>query len=132
MNSVILRTATRYLMPLLLLFSVFLLWRGHHEPGGGFAGGLVAATAFVLVGFSEGPAAARRSLPVAPRTLVPIGLALSTLAACLPLWFELPLLTGLWLPSNAVGTPLLFDLGVYTTVVGVVSSVLLALMEEDA
>ena len=49
-NSPILRTATRLLMPLLLLFAVFLLLRGHNEPGGGFVGGLVAAAAFALYG----------------------------------------------------------------------------------
>ncbi|MDJ0788640.1 MAG: Na+/H+ antiporter subunit B [Myxococcota bacterium] len=131
MSSVILRTAARYMMPLLLLFSVFLLWRGHHEPGGGFAGGLVAATAFVLVAFSEGPAAARRSLPISTWTLIPIGLGLSSVSALLPLLQGLPPLTGLWLPGDKLGTPLLFDAGVYATVLGVVASVLLALMEEE-
>ena len=40
MSSLILRTATRLLKPLMLFFSVFVLLRGHNEPGGGFAGGL--------------------------------------------------------------------------------------------
>ena len=48
MNSVILVTVSRLLTGLLLVFSVFLLLRGHNLPGGGFAGGLVAASAFVL------------------------------------------------------------------------------------
>ena len=48
MTSAILQTATRVLMPLLLLFAVFLLWRGHNQPGGGFVGGLVVASSFVL------------------------------------------------------------------------------------
>jgi L-alanine-DL-glutamate epimerase-like enolase superfamily enzyme len=48
MNSLILRTAARYLLPLLILFSIFLLFRGHNEPGGGFVAGLVAAAAFAL------------------------------------------------------------------------------------
>jgi multisubunit Na+/H+ antiporter MnhB subunit len=131
-SSLILRTATRYLTPLLLLFSLFLLWRGHHEPGGGFVGGLVAATAFVLVALAEGPAEARRSLRVAPQRLVPLGLALSAAAGCLALATGRPFLTGLWLKAGGlgVGTPLLFDLGVYVTVLGVVLAILLALMEE--
>ena len=53
MRGLILPTATNYLMPVLLLFSVFLLLRGHNEPGGGFAGGLVAAAAFVLLSIAE-------------------------------------------------------------------------------
>lgn len=48
MDSIILRTAARYLMPLFLLFSVIILLRGHNAPGGGFIGGLLAAGAFVF------------------------------------------------------------------------------------
>ena len=48
MKSIILQTASKYLLPILLLFSVFLLLRGHYFPGGGFVGGLVASIAFVL------------------------------------------------------------------------------------
>ena len=135
MSSLILRTATRYLVPLLLLFSVFLLWRGHHEPGGGFVGGLVAATAFVLIGLAEGPAVARDVLRMRPTLLVPTGLAVSALTGMLALVQGRPFLTGLWSKSGGslaleLGTPLLFDLGVYLTVMGVVLSILLALMEE--
>ena len=62
MRSLILTTATRYLLPLMLLFSVFLLFRGHHDPGGGFIGGLVASAAFALYGFAYGMPEARRVL----------------------------------------------------------------------
>jgi multicomponent Na+:H+ antiporter subunit B len=134
-SSLILRTATRYLVPLLLLFSLFLLWRGHHEPGGGFVGGLVAATAFVLIALAEGPATAREVLRVPPILLVPVGLATSAGAGALALLHGRPFLTGLWSKSGgsdvlALGTPLLFDLGVYLTVMGVVLSILVALVEE--
>ena len=54
MQSMILSTATRYLLPLLLMFSIFLLLRGHNEPGGGFAGGLVAAAALALYALALG------------------------------------------------------------------------------
>lgn len=134
MSTLILRTATRYLVPMLLLFSVFLLWRGHHEPGGGFVGGLVAATAFVLIGLAEGPGTARAVLRVRPALLIPTGLAASTGAGLLAVAQGRPFLTGLWLklggPAIELGTPLLFDVGVYLTVIGVVLSILLTLMEE--
>jgi len=135
MTGLILRTATRYLVPLLLLFSLFLLWRGHHEPGGGFVGGLVAATAFVLVALAEGPEIARAILRLRPTLLVPLGLATSAGAGVLALLLGRPFLTGLWSKSGdpdlpSLGTPLLFDLGVYLTVMGVVLAILLALMEE--
>ena len=133
MSTLILRTATRYLAPLLLLFSLFLLWRGHHEPGGGFVGGLVAATAFVLVALGEGSGAARRALRWPPTRLVALGLATSALAGLPALVGGRPYLSGQWLDPQGLGlgTPLLFDLGVYLTVTGVAVSMLLSLMEDE-
>jgi multicomponent Na+:H+ antiporter subunit B len=133
MSSVLLVTATRLLVPLLLVFSVFLLWRGHHEPGGGFVGGLVAATAFVLVALAEGVGAARRVLRVAPTRLVAVGLAVATLSGLAALAVGGPFLTGVWAKGEGgtgLGTPLLFDVGVYLTVLGVVTAMLLSLMED--
>jgi multisubunit Na+/H+ antiporter MnhB subunit len=135
MSSVLLVTATRLLVPLLLVFSVFLLWRGHHEPGGGFVGGLVAATAFVLVALAEDVAAARRVLRVAPAQLLASGLAVAVVSGLAGLAVGRPFLTGLWAKGEdgaglALGTPLLFDVGVYLTVLGVVTSTLLSLMED--
>ena len=49
MNSLILQTISRFLVGLMLLFSIFLLLRGHNEPGGGFIGGLVAAAGIVYL-----------------------------------------------------------------------------------
>ena len=66
MTSSILQTATRLLMPLLLLFAVFLLLRGHNQPGGGFVGGLVVAASFVLYSIAFGVDASRRALLVRP------------------------------------------------------------------
>src|SRR4029079_1978652 len=82
---VILPTAARFLLPLLLLFSLFLLVRGHNEPGGGFSGGLVAASAYVLYGFAYGAAEARRVLPADPRALIGAGLLLAVASGCLGL-----------------------------------------------
>ena len=60
MTSLILQTTARYLLPLLLLFSVFLFGRGDNEPGGGFVAGLVAAAPFALCSIAFGAPAARR------------------------------------------------------------------------
>lgn len=132
-SSLILGTAALYLVPLLLLFSLFLLWRGHHEPGGGFVGGLVAASAFLLVAYAQGPARARRALRVAPARLIPLGLATSLVAGLFGPARGAPFLTGVWTSGTLkLGTPLLFDVGVYLTVLGVVLSILLALWEEPS
>lgn len=135
MTSVILSTAIRLLLPLLLLFSVFMLLRGHNEPGGGFVGGLVAAAALALYALAEGAGQARRLLKFDPRSLIVAGLSLALLSGILPLLLGQPLLTGLWFPSplpvlGHVGTPLLFDLGVYLLVAGMALLIVLSLMEE--
>lgn len=138
MRSLILITAARLLTPLLLLFSVFLLLRGHNEPGGGFAGGLVASAAFILLAISRDPAAARRALRVEPQILIGAGLLVAIAAGVLGLLFGDPLLTGQWLeiplPGEGdleLGTPLMFDVGVYLVVLGATLTMVLTLAEED-
>ncbi|MEX0866844.1 MAG: Na+/H+ antiporter subunit B [Pirellulales bacterium] len=135
MNSLILSTAARLLLPLLLIFSVFLLLRGHYEPGGGFVGGLTAAAAFLLCLFAFGLPEARRILWISPLSWIAAGLTLALTAGLLPMLFRKPFLTGLWpewdLPIvGNLGRPLLFDMGVYAVVVGVVTLIVFELAEE--
>jgi multicomponent Na+:H+ antiporter subunit B len=136
-DSPILRSGTRYLVPLMLLFSVFLLARGHNAPGGGFVGGLVAATAFALVLLAEGLDAARRLLRWDPRALVAAGLLVALLSGLAPLLQGRAFMTGLWLKRplpvlGKVGSPVVFDVGVYLVVLGIVLAILFALAEEEA
>lgn len=136
MSSIILSTTIRLLLPLLLLFSVFLLLRGHNEPGGGFVGGLVAAAAISLYALAEGVEAAHRILIVNPRQLIAGGLLVALGSGMIPLLLGLPFQSGLWLPHSLpvlghVGTPLLFDLGVYLLVAGMALLIVLSLMEEE-
>jgi multicomponent Na+:H+ antiporter subunit B len=136
MRSLILQTAIRFLLPLLLLFSIFLLLRGHNEPGGGFAGGLVAASAFALYSISFDAAAARKVLRIEPNTLVSVGLLLALLSSLVALIGGQPLLTGIWgymyLPGLGpfeIGTPVTFEIGVYLLVTGVTLMFVFALEE---
>ncbi len=128
--SPIFRTAARLLMPLLLLFSVFLLLRGHNQPGGGFVGGLVAAAAFALYGLAYGIERARRALLVTPLTLLGVGLSIA-LASGLPAVMRgQPFLTAQWtLGTIAAGTPMVFDVGVFLVVAGVVLMMMFNLAE---
>lgn len=126
MNSVILRTGVRLLMPLFLLFSVFLLVRGHDQSGGGFAGGLVAAAAFALHSLAYDSSITRKIFPVQPMTLIASGLALALYSGLVGLLYGQPFLTGVWgylaLPGWGqieLGTPVIFDIGVYLLVTGV-------------
>ena len=135
MRSQILSTANRLLFPLLGLFSVFLLLRGHNEPGGGFVGGLLMAGAFALHGLAHGPRSARDLLRVDPRTIVGAGLVVAVASGCVALSQRLPFMTGLWLSKpvpavGKVGTVLLFDVGVYLVVMGTGLVILLTLAEE--
>lgn len=137
MNSLIVRTVTRALLPALLLYSFFLLTAGHNAPGGGFVGGLVAASAFALYSLAYGVETAREALRVDPRTLVGLGLAVALSSAILPLVLGAPFMTGLWTDLTmpvfgtlALGTPVVFDVGVYLLVLGVTLTILLPLREE--
>jgi multicomponent Na+:H+ antiporter subunit B len=137
-NTLILHTAALFIMPLQLMFSVFLLFRGHDEPGGGFIGGLVAASAFVLYAFAFGAEPTRRILRAAPRDLLAAGLLLA-LASTIPSflvgealltahWWELPLPGGGYLKLSTV---LVFDVGVYAAVLGTIMTFVINLMESD-
>ncbi|HXK34372.1 MAG TPA: Na+/H+ antiporter subunit B, partial [Dehalococcoidia bacterium] len=130
-SSPIFRTAARVLMPLLLLFSVFLLLRGHNEPGGGFVGGLVASAAFALYALAFGVRRAREALLLRPVTLLAIGLLIA-LASGVPAALRgQPFMTAQWvLDPVAVGTPVLFDVGVFLVVTGVVLNMFFTLAEE--
>jgi len=137
MISIVLRTATRYLLPLMLLFSVFLLLRGHNEPGGGFTGGLVAAAAFALYALSNGVRAARAILQLEVHTLIGSGLLIALAAGMVPWLSGQPFLTGVWgkilMPWRELvelGTPVFFDIGVYLVVLGVSLMILFTLAEE--
>jgi multicomponent Na+:H+ antiporter subunit B len=135
MNSIILATASRYLLMLLLMFSVFLLFRGHNEPGGGFAGGLVAAAAYALYFIANGIDAARAVLRTDPLRIVAAGLATALLSTLPSLLTGKPFMTGIWIdtmsPIGKIGTPLLFDIGVYLLVLGMALTIIFALAEED-
>ena len=136
MHSLIVVTTTVLLTPLLLLFSIFLLLRGHYEPGGGFVGGLVAASAFALAAYAQGPGAARRLLRIPPVALIGVGLLVASASGLLALFAGEPFLEGRWgaakLPVlGKPGTPLLFDVGVYFVVLGTVLTVFLSLLEAE-
>jgi multicomponent Na+:H+ antiporter subunit B len=138
MTSLILQTATRLLIPLFVLYSVFLLLDGHHHPGGGFAGGLIVSAAIGLCALAYDVSTARSMLPCSPHVITGLGLLTAMLSGVVGMMMHQPFLTGVWteiaMPGDLkpwkVGTPLLFDLGVYLVVVGMATMALLALAEE--
>lgn len=135
MRSVILQTATRLLIALILLLSVFLMLRGHNMPGGGFIGGLVGAIAIALYTIAFGVKAARHVLRFSPQDLIGLGLILAVASGVLAAFSGVPFLSGLWTTlylgdqQFKLGTPLLFDVGVYVVVIGITLMMLFALEE---
>lgn len=136
MQSLILRTATRLLVSLILVFSIYLLFRGHNSPGGGFSGALVAGTGFALYIIAEGADSVRRAIRIDPRRLIVFGLGLALISGLVGVFFGKPFLTGLWwsvadLPDYKIvlGTPFFFDVGVYAIVLGTILTIILALEE---
>ncbi len=138
MNSVILRAGTRYLAGLLLLFSLYMLIRGHNEPGGGFIGGLIGSTGFVLFAVACGTADARRALRTSPQNIAVAGLGIALLAGLAAALFGDAFFTGQWLFVGAIetakglplSTVLVFDIGVYLVVFGSVLTLVFAMEEE--
>lgn len=137
MNSFILRVTVRYLLPLLLLFSVYTFLRGHNEPGGGFAAGLIAAASISLYIIAYGAKRARQILAFDPRILIGSGLLLALTSGLIPVIMGKPFLTGVWfkipIPWNSsydLGTPFLFDLGVLLVVAGVTIMFVIIFEEE--
>lgn len=134
MKSVILKTAANYILPLLLLFSVFILLRGHNHAGGGFVGGLVASIAFVLHAFAYGFQNVKKLMIVNPAVLVPIGLFVCLSMGMLPMFLGKPFMTGIWsdIPMpviGSIGTALFFDIGVYLVVIGATLTILFTISE---
>jgi len=118
-------------MPLLLLFALFLLLRGHNDPGGGFVGGLVVSSAFALHAIAFGVAESRRALLVEPSTLLGAGLLVALSSGLPSVLRGRPFLTAQWTDLGmALGTPLIFDAGVFLVVIGVVLVMMFSLAEE--
>ncbi len=136
MPSLILKTATRLLVGLILTFAVYLLLRGHNAPGGGFSAALVAGTGFALFAIAEGPAVVRRAIRIAPQIIAMAGLGLAILSGLAGTLSGQTFLTGIWWiwqsgrpHETAIGSPLFFDIGVFLAVLGTLLTLILALEE---
>lgn len=123
-ESLILRVAVRWLLPLLLVFAGLLLWRGHHEPGGGFVAGLTAAGAFALHRMAHPSRSFVSLLRISPTTLTVAGLGLAVASALAGWLFSSSFFEAGWVDLHvgssaiALGTPLAFDVGVAMVVLG--------------
>ncbi|MFD2035339.1 Na+/H+ antiporter subunit B [Belliella marina] len=134
MKTIIFKTASTYLLPLLVLFSIFILLRGHYLPGGGFVGGLIASIAFVIHSFANGIDQTKSIIKFHPGFLMPIGLAIALMSGAAPLFIGESFMTGLWFEEpfsviGMVGSALFFDTGVYLVVIGVTLTIIFTISE---
>jgi multicomponent Na+:H+ antiporter subunit B len=180
MNTLILGTAIRLLIPVFQLFSLYILFRGHNHPGGGFIGGLVGSIAFIFYGMAYGSKhgihaffnvwffienkadyrrrtrlyyhSRRRNALISrttgrrekwqkrvyrlePMYLIGLGLLLATSSGLFGMLVQGPYMSALWMDFylpllGRPGTPILFDVGVYLLVMGVVMKITFIMSEE--
>jgi multisubunit Na+/H+ antiporter MnhB subunit len=138
-RSMIIDEADRWLFHVVLLVSVYVTFRGHNAPGGGFAGGLIAGAAFVLRFLTGGALRIRRSIIGRPTVFIGVGLAIAVLTAIVPLLFGGAMLeSAIWKfdvplvgPVKVVSSTM-FDIGVYFLVIGTVLAMLVALGADPA
>lgn len=128
-EPLMLRTVARLVLPLALLLSAYIFWRGHNLPGGGFIAGLVTAVALVLQYMARGQQVAEQLLRAAGGRRyvrwIGLGLGIAWLTGAGAFLFGRPFLTSAFghpvvplLGELPLATAALFDLGVYITVVG--------------
>jgi multicomponent Na+:H+ antiporter subunit A len=133
-RSVIFEVVTRLVFHIMLAASLFLLFAGHNQPGGGFAGGLVAGLALVVRYLAGGRYELDEAAPFDAGLLVGLGLLVAVGSALAPLAFG-----GTILETTAVDftlppwgevhlvTSLVFDIGVYLIVVGMMLDIVRSL-----
>lgn len=125
MRSLILGKVAELLLPVSTLLALYLLVRGHHQPGGGFVAGLVTVLAIVVRAVAAGAERARAQFGRLVPWMLGLGIGLTVLSGLVGVAFGAPFLTHLHgsvgLPGPArlgVSTAFLFDVGVYFVVVG--------------
>ena len=125
------------LFPVIIVVAVFLLLRGHDLPGGGFVAGVTMAVAFILQYMGRGTAWVDAHLRVLPVRWMGTGLLLAAGVGAVAWPFDRPFLTSSfsyveipWIGSVPLASALIFDVGVFTLVVGATVLMLIAIAHQ--
>lgn len=127
MKTVLLQIASKYVKWILVVFALVALLRGHNYPGGGFIGGLLVGLSVVFhnLAFLDSQSTGKSS-KMRPEMYMAIGLLLILLSSLPGLLLKGYFMAGVWtslsvplLGSIKIGTPFLFDIGVFMAVIGV-------------
>jgi multicomponent Na+:H+ antiporter subunit B len=126
MNSSILQIAQRYVRILLLIFAVLALLRGHNSPGGGFIAGLLAGLSMVMKSFAYNIDEVAKQMKMSAQGLMALGLLMILMSTFPSVLNGTAFMKGYWLVVELplagevkLGTPLLFDTGVFLGVIGI-------------
>ncbi len=139
-DSYIFRAVGSFLFFVINVFAVYLLLRGHNLPGGGFIGGLGSALSLIMLSLALGVERTQRILRVDPVRLAAAGLLLALVTALLPVFVGEPMLRHFHgefsnlplLGTLKVGTPLLFDIGIFFVVVGATAKMIFVLARSSS
>ncbi|MBB5181971.1 multicomponent Na+:H+ antiporter subunit B [Planomicrobium koreense] len=137
-NDVMLQTATKVVIFIILLFAVHIFFTGHYTPGGGFVGGLLTASAIVLLMLAFDLDTVKKILPLNYVAMVAVGLLIALGTAGASIVFDVPFFTHAYdyfdLPlfgKTSLHSAALFDLGVYLVVVGVTMTIIQTIGEDE-
>jgi multicomponent Na+:H+ antiporter subunit B len=135
MKTLILSTILKALTPLFIGFAVYMFFRGHDNPGGGFIAGLIASIPLMIHSMVFGFKNTREKFRINPRLLTGLGLFLALLSGFFSVSMGDPFMTSIWVDEKLpligkIGTPIFFDMGVFLVVFGVVLQITFLLTEE--
>ncbi|KOF12019.1 Na(+)/H(+) antiporter subunit B [Planomicrobium chinense] len=137
-NDVILKTVSQAGVLIILTFGVYLFLSGHNQPGGGFIGGLVLATAFVLMFLTFDSETVNKAIPFDFKKISALGVLLAFSSSALPMFFGQPFMSQTFgyfdLPifgKTELATVTLFESGVALTVIGVVVNIITSISEDE-
>ncbi len=137
-SNVILQSAAKVLVFIIMIYSIYILFAGHNNPGGGFIGGLITASAFTLLYLAFDVETVRDIIPLDFKIVGAIGVMLALLTGLASIFFgdnflfqyykyvDLPLLG-----KTGLGTAFVFDLGVYMAVVGTTMTIIRSISEDE-
>lgn len=136
-NDIILHTVTKLAIIIIFTFSIYLFYGGHHNPGGGFIGGLTAASGITLLLLSFDIETLKENIPYDFTKLAAVGVLIAILTGAGSLLFDVPFLTQTFgyfnLPffgSTELATAVLFDTGVALAVIGTAITIILTISED--
>ena len=136
-NEVILQTVTKIVVFIILTLGVYLFLSGHNNPGGGFIGGLVLASAFVLLFLAYDIETVHKGIPFDFKWVAALGVFIAVTSGFGALLFDAQFLSQsfsyfnlLVFGETELATVVIFEAGVALTVVGVVVTIILSISED--